>query len=338
MLKYIFIILPSILVTLTISCIGSTEKSQTISDHIQSEKESKSIEEYLAAGFKAYQSFDELNVVGVGIQTHNPFILVRHTDTLVEVLRSDELETVYQYKRLPWGWYNRIQCKYDIQGYQLDCRFDRYIYDGRVFEIERLYYPEGREFSRCFFIKDPSSCIFSSLTKTTNWDEHTVPNESIVNQESCIRYEIKIGEKKSYYISESNQGMICYRYAMNDTDLFSRSPGMDLKSISSDTYSLQNGAFINAEVMPVVDEEIVGDYILAQSGSRLRDYLEHDRVIFWLKVSKIGKIMDVILLRPKDKELEKQICHTVPVHCIPGTIAEKPVAVWYTMILRPNKH
>ena len=163
MLKKLFIILSSFFITLAISCTDCTKQSRTIPDHIQSNTESKTIEEYLEVGFKSYQSFDELNVAGLGIPTHNPFVMVRLTDTLVEVVRSNELETVYQYKRMPWGWYNRILCNYDIQGDQLDCRFDRYIYGGRIIEIERLYYPGGREFCSYCFLKDSTTCISSSL-------------------------------------------------------------------------------------------------------------------------------------------------------------------------------
>lgn len=338
MLKNLFIRLSSFFIILTISCIGCTKQSCTIPDLILSDTESKTIEEYFEAGFKSYQSFDELNIAGFGIPTHNPFVMVRLTDTLVEVVRSNELETIYQYKKMPWGWYNRILCNYDIQGYQLDCRFDRYIYGGRIFEIERLYYPEGREFCSYCFIKDSTTCISSSLEGISNWDENTVPDESIVNQEACVKYKIKVGLKKSYYISESSDETICYSYAKNDTDLFSRSPGIALKSIGSDTYNFQNGAFINVEVMPIVDEDKIGEYILSHSRLLLKNNIEHDRVIVWLKVSEFGKITDVVLLRPKDNDLKKQLCHSVPIRCVPATIAEKPVPVWYTLILQPNKH
>lgn len=333
MQKILLIILCFTFSVLTVGCIGPVKPTPTASEHKQSVTESKTIKDYLTAGFKAYQSFDELNVMGVSTQTHSPFVMVRLTDTLVEVVRSNELGTVLQYKKMPWGWYNRIQCKCDIQGYQLDCIFDRYIYKGKLFEIERLYYPGGREFSRYAFLKDSITCTSSALKEVTTWDENTLPDESIMDQKTCVKYQFKTGLKKSYYVYKGSDKTICYSYAKNDTDLFSRGPGMALRSTSHDIYSFQNGAFTGAEFMPIVEDGKVADYILAKSGLKLKSHLEHDKAVFWLKVSEKGTISDVVLLRPKDDELKKQMMQHLPIKCVPGTIAETPVPVWYTIII-----
>ena len=134
----------------------------------------------------------------------------------------------------------------------------------------------------------------------------------------------------------------CREHRDKDTTTLMRSTGLQSRETYPilrypfQNYPFYNGVYLDAEKMALVDEDKVGEYLLSHSGPKLRNYAQNNKIIVLLKVSELGRISDVVLLRPNDDDLKKQLCRSVPIQCVPGTIAETPVPVRYVMRIEPK--
>lgn len=290
--------------------------------------------------FRKYRTFNEFKMKGEGLLNEHDdsfFVQVKETADSIMVIRSDNPRHTIVYKRKAWGWFDKEVAQYGGHGYY-DI-YSRYILDNKALEFCCTKTNDQKILHKFLFVSTNDKCISYRLDNKFEWNEDSIPDLKAAIRGHGLEYRLQNGKKYSYYIaSYDTYDKVCYYYAKGDTTTFLRSPGLKSKSIRSETYSFHNGAYINAGEMPLVNEEMVSKYILSHSGLILRDYTQDNRVVVWLKVSEFGIITDVVLLRPKDDDLKKQLCHSVPIRCIPGTIAEKPVPVWYTLILQPNKH
>ena len=318
--------------------------SSSVDENSLSAKDTLSLSEVIIkpsindSDFRKYRTFNELKMKGEGLlneQDDSFFVLVKETADSIMVIRSDNPRHTIVYKRKAWGWFDKEVVQYgDDEYYDV---YSRYILDNRVLEFCCSKTNDHRVLCKFLFVSTNDKCISYRLDNKYEWNEDSIPDLKAVIRGHGFEYRLQKGRWYSYYIAAyDTNDKECYIYAKEDTTTFLRSPGLRSRSIRSETYGFRDDAYINAGEMPIVNEDEVSKYILAHSGPKLRNYAENNKIIVLLKVSELGRISEVILLRPKDDDLKKQLCRSVPIQCVPGTIAETPVPVRYVMIIQPK--
>ncbi len=295
------------------------------------------VTDYLSSGYVKSLTFDEFTMKGVGEPQDSRFVLIKDCGDSILVIRNSNLGEKVVYKKKSWGWFNRAVIDDGLFCYY----YDRYLLRDRILEFLADSSNTGREYIKQLYIKTPKQCTLFSLSDSCVWNEDELPDLKKMNLHSGQVYKMVVGKKHSYYLCEESDGITLYKYSKMDSTTFSRLPGIkeDEKSLLKEyKYYKTNGVFSHAEVMPqyLAGEESLRACILENSDPAISQYVENKKIVVQLLVNTQGHVTRCKLVRPKDSELEKQLCQHLPVKFIPATIADQPVSVWYTLVIGNN--
>ena len=305
-----------------------------------------SVTEFLEQGYTPYLTFDEWSMKGDSVlqmtdSCDDRIVLVKNEDSLVHVVRVNDLTQVLTYFKKDWGWYNRVALKRD------SCVYDRYIMKDTVIELQIETLSDGRVY-KYMYVKTRDNCTFSWLHETCTWSDDELPQWHAMNAHRSIVFELRKGKKASYYLPSSLWNQLCdpeeyYVYSTADTTIFSRSPGLEtgiLKNYKLDAYVCEkdkDGIFRNAEVLPRCKdgEHELAEYIFQHSGSKVKKMILDDKIVMDICVSTAGDVIRCELNYPTNnkEDLEKQICREIPIKFEPATILEQTVTCWYTITI-----
>lgn len=306
-----------------------------------------SVSDYLEQGYTPYLTFDEWSMKGDTKLAHitdscdDRIVLVKNEDSLVNVVRVNNLTHVLTYFKKDWGWYNQETLKGDT------CVYDRYFMKDTVIELQVGSRSDGRVIKN-MYVKTRSECYVARLHDTCSWSNNELPQWHAMNAHRSIVFELRKGKKASYYLPSSQWNQLCdpedyYVYPAADTTIFSRSPGLEtgiLKNYKLDAYVCEkdkDGIFRIAEVMPqcVNDKHALAKYIFQHSGSKVRKMILNDKIVLDICVSAAGDAIRYKLDYPMSnkEDLEKQICRDIPFKFEPATILEQAVPCWYTITI-----
>ena len=315
-----------------------------------------SVTNYLEQGYMPYSTFDEWSMKGdiklahVTDSCDDRIVLVKDEDSLVHVVRVNDLTHVLTYFKKDWGWYNRVSLKGDTSVY------DRYILKDTVIELQIETLGDGRVYKN-MYVKTRDKCTVAWLYDTCTWSGDELPQWQAMNKWRSTVFELRKGKRLSYYLPSTSwdNPKDYYVYPAADTTVFSRSPGLETGTIKHgrwhhkvDTLDLvmfdenlnpikrykdEDGTFWDVEVAPrCIDGELaLAHYIFKHSGSKVREIIRYDHIDMRFCISATGKVMrwELIFPRSNKKELENQICPEIPFNFEPATIFEQPVPCWY---------
>lgn len=319
-------------------------------------KHTPSVTDYLEQGFTPFLTFDEWSMKGDTKLAHmtdscdNKIVLVKDEDSLVHVVRVNDLTQVLRYSKKNWGWYNRVVLKGD------SCVYDRYIMKDTVIELQIETLSDGRVYKN-MYVKTRDNCTVAWLYDTCTWSGDELPQWHYMNARRSTVFELRKGKRSSYYLPSTSwdDPKDYYVYPAADTTVFSRSPGFETGTIKHGRvhykvdklglvmfdenyneiirYKDKDGTFWDVEVAPrCIDGELtLAHYIFQHSGSKVREMIRYDHIDMRFCISATGKVMRWELIFPSSnkKELEKQICSEIPFNFEPATILEQPVPCWY---------
>lgn len=314
------------------------------------------VTDYMEQGYTPYLTFDEWSMKGDIKLTHvtdscdNRIVLVKDEDSLVHVVRVNDLTQVLTYFKKDWGWYNRVVLKED------SCVYDRYILKDTVIELQIETLSDGRVYKN-MYVKTRDKCTVAWLYDNCTWSGDELPQWHAMNKRRTTVFELRKGKRSSYYLPSTSwdNPKDYYVYPAADTTVFSRSPGLETGSIKHgrehhkvnkydlvmfdenyqpiEKYKDKDGTFWDVEVIPhcIDGEYALGHYIFQHSGSKVREMIQYDHIDMRFCVSATGEVMRKELIFPSSnkKKLEKQICQEIPFNFEPATILEQPVPCWF---------
>ena len=322
-----------------------------------------SVTNYLEQGYMPYSTFDEWSMKGdiklahVTDSCDDRIVLVKDEDSLVHVVRVNDLTHVLTYFKKDWGWYNRVSLKGDTSVY------DRYILKDTVIELQIETLGDGRVYKN-MYVKTRDKCTIAWLYDTCTWSGDELPQWQAMNKWRSTVFELRKGKRLSYYLPSTSwdNPKDYYVYPATDTTVFSRSPGLETGTIKHgrvhhkvDKFDLvmldknyneiirykdEDGTFWDVEIEPrCIDGELaLAHFVFQHSGSRVREMIRYDHIDMRFCISATGKVMRWELIFPSSnkKELEKQICPEIPFNFEPATILEQPVPCWYEIHIDAN--
>jgi TonB family protein len=315
-----------------------------------------SVTNYLEQGYMPYSTFDEWSMKGdiklahVTDSCDDRIVLVKDEDSLVHVVRVNDLTHVLTYFKKDWGWYNRVSLKGDTSVY------DRYILKDTVIELQIETLGDGRVYKN-MYVKTRDKCTVAWLYDTCTWSGDELPQWQAMNKWRSTVFELRKGKRLSYYLPSTSwdNPKDYYVYPATDTTVFSRSPGLETGTIKHgrvhhkvDKFDLvmldknyneiirykdEDGTFWDVEIEPrCIDGELaLAHFVFQHSGSKVREMIRYDHIDMRFCISATGKVMrwELIFPRSNKKELENQICPEIPFNFEPATIFEQPVPCWY---------
>ena len=322
-----------------------------------------SVTNYLEQGYMPYSTFDEWSMKGdiklahVTDSCDDRIVLVKDEDSLVHVVRVNDLTHVLTYFKKDWGWYNRVSLKGDTSVY------DRYILKDTVIELQIETLGDGRVYKN-MYVKTRDKCTVAWLYDTCTWSGDELPQWQAMNKWRSTVFELRKGKRLSYYLPSTSwdNPKDYYVYPATDTTVFSRSPGLETGTIKHgrvhhkvDKFDLamldknyneiirykdEDGTFWDVEIEPrCIDGELaLAHFVFQHSGSKVREMIRYDHIDMRFCISATGKVMRWELIFPSSnkKELEKQICPEIPFNFEPATILEQPVPCWYEIHIDAN--
>ena len=322
-----------------------------------------SITDYMEQGYMPYSTFDEWLMKGDTKLAHvtdscdDRIVLVKDEDSLLHVVRVNDLTRVFTYFKKYWGWYNRVVFKED------SCVYDRYILKDTVIELQIETLSDGRVYKN-MYVKTRDKCTVAWLYDNCTWSGDELPQWHAMNKRRSTVFELRKGKRSSYYLPSTSwdNPKDYYVYPAADTTVFSRSPGLETGTIKHgrkhnkvDIFDLvlldenfnpivkykdEDGIFWDVEVVPrcIDGEPALAHYIFQHSSSNVREMIRYDHIDMRFCISATGKVMRRELIFPSNnkKELEKQICPDIPFNFEPATILEQPVPCWYEIRIDAN--
>lgn len=322
-----------------------------------------SLTDYLEQGYMPYSTFDEWSMKGYIKLSHvtdscdDRIVLVKDEDSLVHVVRVNNLTQVLTYFKKDWGWYNRVVFKED------SCVYDRYILKDTVIELQIETLSDGRVYKN-MYVKTRDKCTVAWLYDNCTWSGDELPQWHAMNKRRSTVFELRKGKRSSYYLPSTSwdNPKDYYVYPAADTTVFSRSPGLETGTIKHgrvhhkadklgvvlfdenfnpiERYKDEDGFFWDVEVAPrcMGGEPALAHYIFQHSGSKVREMIRYDYIDMRFCISAKGEVMRMELIAPSSnkKELEKQICPEIPFNFEPATILEQPVPCWYEIRIDAN--
>ena len=322
-----------------------------------------SVTNYLEQGYMPYSTFDEWSMKGdiklahVTDSCDDRIVLVKDEDSLVHVVRVNDLTHVLTYFKKDWGWYNRVSLKGDTSVY------DRYILKDTVIELQIETLGDGRVYKN-MYVKTRDKCTVAWLYDTCTWSGDELPQWQAMNKWRSTVFELRKGKRLSYYLPSTSwdNPKDYYVYPATDTTVFSRFPGLETGTIKHGRvhhkvdkfdlvmldknyteiirYTDEDGTFWDVEIEPrCIDGELaLAHFVFQHSGSKVREMIRYDHIDMRFCISATGKVMRWELIFPSSnkKELEKQICPEIPFNFEPATILEQPVPCWYEIHIDAN--
>ncbi len=324
-----------------------------------------SITDYLEQGYMPYSTFDEWSMKGdiklaqVTDSCDDRIVLVKDEDSLVHVVRVNNLTQVLTYFKKDWGWYNRVVFKED------SCVYDRYILKDTVIELQIETLSDGRVYKN-MYVKTRDKCTVAWLYDNCTWSGDELPQWHAMNKRRSTVFELRKGKRSSYYLPSTSwdNPKDYYVYPAADTTVFSRSPGFETGTIKHGRkhnkvdifefdrvlfddnfnpivkYKDEDGIFLDVEVMPrcIGGEPALAHYIFQNSSSKVRETILDNGLNMHICVSSAGEVLrwKIFQSMGDKEELEKEMCRKISLKFEPATIFEQPVPCWCEIHIDAN--